>query len=65
MSFFRLKAESLQRSALPKSLLPRVDLTPIVGETLRADDVVQLLTLWAMGGLIDALSAFAERRFPA
>jgi hypothetical protein len=63
--FFRSKAESLRRSGLPRSLFPRVDLTPIVGETLRADDVVLLLTSGAPGGLIEALSAFAERRFPA
>ena len=45
--------------------LPHVDPAPVVGEALRADDVVLLLTSGALGGLIEALSAFAERAFPA
>ena len=45
--------------------LPHADPAPVVGETLRADDVVLLLTSGALGGLIEALPAFAERAFPA
>jgi UDP-N-acetylmuramate: L-alanyl-gamma-D-glutamyl-meso-diaminopimelate ligase len=45
--------------------LPEANPVSVVGETLRADDVVLLLTSGALGGLIETLPAFAERIFPA
>ena len=45
--------------------LPEADPVSVVGETLRADDVVLLLTSGALGGLIETLPALAERLFPA
>ncbi len=45
--------------------LPHVDPTPVIGERLKADDVVLLLTSGALGGLIERLPPLAERLFPA
>ncbi len=44
--------------------LPHVDPAPVVGEALRADDVVLLLTSGALGGMIETLPAIAEKAFP-
>ncbi|MFY9656291.1 MAG: Mur ligase domain-containing protein [Methylocystis sp.] len=52
-------------SGITAIALPHVDPGPVVGEALRANDVVLLLTSGALGGLIETLPAFAERVFPA
>jgi UDP-N-acetylmuramate: L-alanyl-gamma-D-glutamyl-meso-diaminopimelate ligase len=52
-------------SGIKAIALPHVDPAPVIGETLRADDVVLLLTSGNLGGLIETLPAFAERVFPA
>ena len=52
-------------SGIKAIALPHVDPAPVVGETLRANDVVLLLTSGHLGGLIETLPALAERIFPA
>ncbi|ARN80095.1 UDP-N-acetylmuramate--L-alanine ligase [Methylocystis bryophila] len=52
-------------SGINAIVLPHVDPAPVVGERLRADDVVLLLTSGALGGLIETLPALAEKMFPA
>jgi len=56
----RIAASGIEAIALPEA-----DPASVVGEALRADDVVLLLTSGALGGLIEALPAFAEKAFPA
>ena len=45
--------------------LPHVDPAPVVGKTLRAEDVVLLRTSGALGGMIETLPVPAETLFPA
>ena len=52
-------------SGIKAIALPHVDPAPVVGETLRANDVVLLLTSGHLGGLIETLPALAETLFPA